>query len=118
MYVAGFGALGLGKDKLETLSPTLLPAIPTDKRVKRIFAAHGAVAIVCSPAAANEGDEVLVFGLNTAAGRLGTGTAENAYEPTVIDLPTWKEGQAEVLDVGIGRETVYVLTEQDAGDAD
>lgn len=65
-------------------------------------------------------EELLLFGLNTGAGRLGTGTWENAYEPTTVMLEgnsgseEWREGvKRTVKDVAIGRETIFVLTEEE-----
>lgn len=59
-----------------------------------------------------------MFGLNTSAGRLGTGDKENLYSPAVVRLPEASSrakgnGNRRIIDVALGSQTSFVLTEEE-----
>ncbi|KAI7851685.1 regulator of chromosome condensation 1/beta-lactamase-inhibitor protein II [Circinella umbellata] len=87
VHTCGYGALGLGKDTIETLSLQRIRNLP---RIKKVFAATdyaGAVAV---------SGELFMWGLNGSSGRLGLGHQEHAFEPQRVDI------DREVHDLTLG----------------
>lgn len=67
VYTAGFGALGQGKDKVQSLLPTKILANATSISA----GLEQASAVIRDPS--TRAEHIMVWGLNTSAGRLGIG---------------------------------------------
>jgi len=77
VHTAGFGAIGQGQDQLESIRPRQLPGL---EGILGIYAGCGYAT------ALNDRQELLIFGLNNAAGRLGISTTENLCDPQKLQL--------------------------------
>ncbi|CDH51642.1 williams-beuren syndrome chromosomal region 16protein homolog [Lichtheimia corymbifera JMRC:FSU:9682] len=87
VHTCGYGALGLGKDIIETLS---LKRIPGLKDIKRVFATTDYAAAITASG------ELFSWGLNGPSGRLGLGHDEHAFVPQKVPL------DKPVADVALG----------------
>ncbi|KAI9263200.1 regulator of chromosome condensation 1/beta-lactamase-inhibitor protein II [Phascolomyces articulosus] len=94
VHTCGYGALGLGKETIETLQLQRIRNLPP---IKKVFAATDyAAAIAVS-------GELFMWGLNGSSGRLGLGHQEHAFEPQQVDI------DKEVHDLTLGTNHVLVL---------
>ncbi|BGP06475.1 hypothetical protein JCM10049v2_002297 [Rhodotorula toruloides] len=127
VYSAGYGALGLGKDKLQSQKPQRIDSL-RGARINRIKAAWGYAAAVRD---AEDSSALFTWGLNTVHGRLGLGALPHSsssgppnphappavpmhvYEPQEVKLPLRELG----LDGTVGgRESVrWTLGEVELG---
>lgn len=128
MYTAGFGALGLGKDRTESLQPQKILSNATSIST----GLEQASAVVQDPGTKEV--KLMVWGLNSASGRLGIGgrkpwpsymlasrftlddVEHRIWEPSSVQglkgnwTGTGQQG-AGVVAVAHGREVMWVLVE-------
>lgn len=118
----GFGALGLGHDRLEAVSPQRVDALE-GHAISRVRAGWGYAFAV-----SDEGKAVHAWGLNNSHGRLGVGAAAtgtrtravqtHVFSPRKLELPVhflglsgedarWRVGEVEP-----GYDTLWVELQQ------
>ncbi|ORX90369.1 RCC1/BLIP-II protein [Basidiobolus meristosporus CBS 931.73] len=90
VYITGYGGLGLGEGKIETLKPALVEQLPN---ISKIFATTH----YCS--AISDSGELFIWGLNSSASRLGTGHSEHLFTPKRVEFP--KNVFVENLSLGV-----------------
>ncbi|KAI7904447.1 regulator of chromosome condensation 1/beta-lactamase-inhibitor protein II [Cokeromyces recurvatus] len=87
VHTCGYGALGLGKEKIQTLELTKIECL---KDIKKVFATTDYAAAI------TESGELYTWGLNGPSGRLGLGHCQHSFEPKRVNLTQ------PVLDVYLG----------------
>ena len=133
MYSAGFGALGQGKESLESLRPKKI----LSHAVQISAGLEQASAVLRHPETKEE--ILMVWGLDTPSGRLGIGGRKpypsymiaSRFTPDDIEHRIWEpspvsewngawtgKGQAEagVIAVAHGRDVMWVLVEDGKGE--
>lgn len=94
VYTCGYGALGLGKDKIQTLESTQVKGL---SNVAKVFAATDYAAAITTSG------ELYTWGLNGPSCRLGTNNAEHAFEPTRVNI------DREVIDLSLGTNHAFAV---------
>ncbi|KAI8970324.1 regulator of chromosome condensation 1/beta-lactamase-inhibitor protein II [Mycotypha africana] len=97
VYTCGYGALGLGKDTLQTLQLTEVDGL---ENVERIYAATDYAAALTA------NGELFTWGLNGASGRLGQGHCEHSFKPKHVHIGK------RVLDLALGTHHALALVEE------
>ncbi|EPB88986.1 hypothetical protein HMPREF1544_04247 [Mucor circinelloides 1006PhL] len=87
VYTCGYGALGLGKDTIQTLESTQVKGLLD---VAKVYAATDYAAAITTSG------ELYTWGLNGPSCRLGTGSSQHAFEPMRINI------DREVVDLSLG----------------
>ncbi|KAI9490967.1 regulator of chromosome condensation 1/beta-lactamase-inhibitor protein II [Zychaea mexicana] len=77
VHTCGYGALGLGRDTIETLSLQRIRDLP---QIQKVFATTDFAAAVAASG------ELFTWGLNGSSGRLGLGHQEHAFQAERVDI--------------------------------
>ncbi|KAI8379195.1 regulator of chromosome condensation 1/beta-lactamase-inhibitor protein II [Radiomyces spectabilis] len=94
VHTCGFGALGLGPERLESL---VLAEVAGLSNIRRVYATTDYAA------ALSDSGELYTWGLNGYSGRLGLGTEDHAFVPQRIPL------ERQVVDVALGTTHALAL---------
>lgn len=87
VHTCGYGALGLGKDIIQTLKCTQIEGL---SNVAKIFAATDYAAAI------TKSGELYTWGLNGPSSRLGTSTCQHLFKPIRINI------DRKVIDLSLG----------------
>lgn len=102
VYVAGYGALGLGQEAIECVRPTYIPQL---SNIVRIFGGYGGFAAV------DRQGKTFSWGLSSKHGRLGTGSIVNVLTP--VESAFRGIGGPKTIDkVAFSANSLFVLLRQ------
>ncbi|KAI8147966.1 regulator of chromosome condensation 1/beta-lactamase-inhibitor protein II [Fennellomyces sp. T-0311] len=94
VHTCGYGALGLGRDTIETLTLQRIPGLP---EIEKVFATTDFAAAVAASG------ELFTWGLNGSSGRLGLGHQEHAFAPKRVEI------DGKVQDLALGTNHVLAI---------
>ncbi|KAI7826905.1 regulator of chromosome condensation 1/beta-lactamase-inhibitor protein II [Gamsiella multidivaricata] len=105
VYTCGYGALGLGHDKIQILMPEQITALSGVRKI---------VASTDYAAAIDDKGDLYTWGTCGKTGRLGHGDFEHSYVPKRVKMPLEQDGRKVVVhDVALGQDGALAVVEYD-----